>query len=197
MKHLHAAARYSGLTLNSSQIRAFEVYSDWLRDEGVRAGGLGPDETERLERRHLADSLLFASLIPDGAGRVWDLGTGVGLPGIPLAITLPEIEFRLIDRSGRRIDLLRRVVRILDLPNCEVLQGEINELNGKVGTIVARASLPPADLSRIAMAHLKLNGAMIAGGSWQRRPCHVGWETIEIPADVLDQTVWLLMMRRA
>lgn len=197
MEHLKAAADFAGLTLTTAQIQRFEVYAAWLSDEGVRAGGVGPDEIDRLDRRHLADSLLFAALIPKTTGRVWDLGTGLGLPGVPLAIAMPEIEFLLVDRSRRRIDLLSRVVRILDLTNCQPILDEIGSLEGQVDTIVARASLPPADLARVCLSHLTTEGVAIAGGSWRQRPRHDGWETIEIPGHVLDHTVWLLMMRRA
>lgn len=172
-----------------------ELYAGWLADEGVRSGGIGPSELDRLDRRHLADSVLFASALtnPD---RVWDLGTGVGLPGIPLAICMPDTEWLLVDRSGRRVDLARRVIRILGLENCQVVQGEIDDLTGEAPGIVARASLPPDQLRVVGEEHLGPGGVMVAGGSWQRVPQHPGWTTIEIPPDVLDQPVWLLIMRR-
>lgn len=171
-------------------------YADWLGDEGLRAGGIGPDEKTRLERRHLADSILFASVLGH-VETVWDLGTGVGLPGVPLAIVMPATSFVLIDRSGRRVDLVRRVVRILGLHNCRVVNTEIATLTGEVDGIVARASLPPDDMKDVARALLRPGGRAVLGGSWVERPDHPGWETIEIPRFVLDQPIWLLIMRRA
>lgn len=197
MKQLLSAANFAGITLGEAQIEQFRVYGDWLGSEGVSSGGIGPEETKRLDRRHLADSVLFASQFNKESETVWDLGSGVGLPGVPLAISLPEIEFTFVDRSGRRTDLLRRVVRILDLTNCQVVEGEINRLQGRVSVIVARASLPPASLRPVCIRHLSDQGVAVVGGSWQQRPQHDGWETIEIPPEVLDQTVWLLKMRRA
>lgn len=195
MEHVQAAAKFAGIELSSSQIVTLGRYADWLRSEGQHAGGIGPEEADRVERRHLADSLLFAGYLPH-ASEVWDLGTGVGLPGVPLAIALPDTRFVLVDRSRRRIDLLRRISRILDLGNCLVVHGEIESLRGPIQTLVSRASLPPEKMIEVAQRLLDDRGRVIMGGSWTKRPEHPGWETIEIPGYVLDQPVWLLIMRR-
>ena len=195
VKHVRAAASHVGIDLSDAQLAVMKRYAGWLADEGSRAGGIGPGELTRLERRHLADSVLFAGLLDD-AREVWDLGSGVGLPGVPLAICRPETSFMLLDRSGRRIDLLRRVIRILQLENCQAVQGEIEDLQGPLETIVARASLPPDTMLGTAQRLLSRPGRAVMGGSWTKRPEYPGWETVEIPEDVLDQTVWLLIMRR-
>jgi 16S rRNA (guanine527-N7)-methyltransferase len=196
VKHVIEAARYAGLHLDREQICQLERYRDWLADEAVAAGGIGPEEVGRLETRHLADSVLFASQfgITD---EVWDLGCGVGLPGIPLAIVLPAARFRLIDRAGRRIDLARRAIRILGLENCRAELHDIEHLKGEVGVIVSRAALPPAQMAAVARRHLAPGGVAVVAGSWRDRPQQPGWETIEIPLDSLDRTIWLLIMRRS
>ena len=190
------AAEYVGLEVQPGQIEQMERYRHWLIDEAMPAGGIGPDEFDRIDQRHLADSILFATEIPDDTEVVWDLGSGSGLPGIPLAICLPEKNMVLVDRAGRRVDLLHRVVRILDLANCSVVHRDIGELSGEVDVIVSRASLPPEELLSVAKSRLRPGGTVIAAGSWQSRPEHRGWTTIEIPLHVLDQTVWLLIMRQ-
>ena len=196
-KPTQSAAIFSDLDLDRSMLQRMETYADWLRTEGIVAGGIGPAEADRVEERHIADSLLFASQIPPGTGSVWDLGSGVGLPGIPLAIVHPEIEFRLIDRSARRIGLLRRVIRILDLTTCQVEETESARHTGSVEVIVTRATLPAEEMTKVGKRLLDPNGVVIMGGSWQKRPQHEGWETVEIPSEVLDQPIWLLIMRRA
>ena len=157
---------------------------------------MGSNDSELLDRRHLGDSLLFASQFPQDSSTVWDLGSGVGLPGIPLAICLPDTEFVLIDRSGKRCQLLRRVIRILDVANCHVVQTDIENLDGSVDVIVSRASLPPDELGVVVGKHLDPEGVAVVAGSWRKRPQVTDWTTIEIPPDVLDQTIWLLIMRR-
>lgn len=197
VEHVLAAARYSGLALNSKQIGALRNYGDWLGTEGAVGGGIGPDEKDRIERRHLADSLLFASQFPHDTIQVFDLGSGIGLPGIPLAIALPEVGFSLVDRSGRRIDLLKRAIRILGLENCEAIHREIGSLRIVAPVVVARASLPPDEMRPIARGLLEPGGVAVLAGSWREKPSHPGWSTVEIPPDVLDQPVWLLIMRRS
>jgi 16S rRNA (guanine(527)-N(7))-methyltransferase RsmG len=197
VKHVRSAAVFSRLELDDDQMDRLAVYRDWLATEAHRAGGIGPDEIPRLEQRHLADSLLFASVIGDSSSHVLDLGTGAGLPGIPLAIAMPQKSFTLVDRSQRRVDLVRRVLRILELQNCQVIQERIEDLDLKADVVVTRASIPPHRLRPILSRHLLHPGLGVVGGSWVEAPTEPGWETIGIPGDVLDRPVWLLMMRVA
>lgn len=183
------------MQLDALRMGQLRRYRDWLATEAERAGGIGPEEVNRLERRHIADSLLFLHGFPDEVEVAWDLGSGVGLPGIPLAITRPDIEFTLVDRSGRRVDLLKRVIRLLELSNCEVAQAEIASLSGQKDVLVARASLPPAEMRSHVPRLVHARGRAILAGSWQSKPDHDGWVTVEIPSEVLDQAVWLLMMQ--
>jgi len=189
-------AEYLGVGLDSAQLGLLETYTNWLGEEAIPAGGIGPDERERLERRHIADSLLFASCVPTGTSWVRDIGSGVGLPGMPLAILLPNVHFELLDRSERRVDLMKRAVRMLGISNVEVVRGEIERVSIPSPVLVSRAVLTPGETARWTNRLLTVGGTGILGGSWVERPVHDGWETIEIPRMVLDQSIWLLMMRR-
>jgi len=195
VEHLERAIEYAGLELDEKQRAQLDSYRDWLIFEAVPAGGIGPNEVDRVETRHIADSLLFAGFLED-AEEVWDLGSGVGLPGIPLAIALPHTRFVLVDRSGRRADLARRAIRILGLENTIVRQAAIEDLQGEVGAIVARASLPPEAMAPIVQRLLRSDGIAVVGGSWTEAPLIEGWEIIEVPRLVLDRPVWILMMRK-
>jgi len=197
VKHVISAAHHAGLELSERELDLLATYGEWLSTEGYRAGGIGPGEVSRIETRHLADSLLFATPFDSGVGHVIDLGTGVGLPGIPLAIIMPDTSFSLIDRSQRRIDLASRVLRILELENCQAVLGEIEELDLEADAVVARASLPPDRLRGVIPHLIRPGGLAVVGGSWRERPVHAGWQTMEIPPDVLDRPIWLLMMRSA
>ena len=189
-------ARRTGRPLDHRQIELLAKYRDWLGDEAVTSGGIGPGEFDRLDSRHIADSLLFATLFEGDPPEIWDLGSGVGLPGIPLAILLPRSNIRLIDRSGRRVELAKRAIRILGIDNVEVEQTEIEALQSPIPVIVSRASLPADLMAEIARKTLVPGGLAVLGGSWERKPQHPIWETVEIPPDPLDRPVWLLMMRR-
>ncbi|HEX5695086.1 MAG TPA: RsmG family class I SAM-dependent methyltransferase, partial [Acidimicrobiia bacterium] len=157
---------------------------------------LGPNEVDRVDNRHIGDSLLFAAGFSEQPAQILDVGSGVGLPGIPLAVVMPDTEFHLLDRSRRRVDLMRRATRILDLSNVEVIHGDIAEWTRPMDGIVSRASLSPETAVTVFARLLKPHGAAVVGGSWAAKPDVVGFEPLEVPATVLDQTVWLLIMRQ-
>ncbi len=169
------------------------TYRDWLIKEAIPAGGLGPGEIARVDERHIGDSLLFGRLPPANTA-VLDVGSGVGLPGIPLAIASPETDFILLDRSRRRVDLMKRAVRILNLGNVSVVHSDLENWKTQVPIVVSRATVPPdrflPHLNRI----LTRDGLAVLGGSWENEPIQTGYETKEIGSSVFDRPVWLLMM---
>ncbi len=175
-------------------IERLSIFRDWLIDEAIPAGGIGPHEVDRVEDRHMVDSLLFAG-VWRGSGPVIDLGTGVGLPGVPLAICHPDRHFRLLDRSARRVSLVRRAVRVLELPNVEVVKGDILDCDWSGSSVVTRASLPPDRFRRLA-ADKGMPEELLIAGSHRERPEVAGFETVEIPPEILDRPVWILRMGR-
>jgi 16S rRNA (guanine527-N7)-methyltransferase len=105
-------------------------------------------DVSRLVPRHVLDSL---SLLPHLVGRrVLDLGTGAGLPGLPLAIAAPAIAFTLLDRSERRLKFARQAVIELELANVEVECRSLDEFRPDVAfdTVVVRAVGTPRRLWR-------------------------------------------------
>jgi 16S rRNA (guanine527-N7)-methyltransferase len=93
----------------------------------------------RIVPRHLLDGVLLNRWL--GGDRVGDLGSGAGLPGIPLAIVRPEINFTLIDRSERRTRFIRQACIELRLTNVEIVTADIDSYRPEVGfdTVVTRA----------------------------------------------------------
>ena len=79
---------------------------------GVERGLVGPREAPRVWERHLLNCAVVAELVPDGA-RLVDVGSGAGLPGIPLALARPDLEVVLVEPLARRVDWLREVVEDL------------------------------------------------------------------------------------
>lgn len=199
MKHREIwqrCANWVGGELDSCALDRLDHYQQWLAEEGIVAGGLGPAELPRLHDRHLGDSILFAAGFDSIPDRVLDIGSGVGLPGIPLAILWRGTRFTLLDRSRRRADLMKRVVRILGLENITVEQGEIERGSGLELAVVSRATLPPDRARDLIGPRLQPGGVAVLGGSWTQRPEFEGWLTMEIPASVLDHRLWLLIMRQ-
>ena len=107
-----------------------------------------PDE---MLTHHLLDSLaIHADLV---GGRIADVGTGAGFPGLPLALVQPERRFTLIDSNGKKIRFVSHAARLLGLANVEPLQARAEELapDPPFDTVVARAFAPlPQLLSTIA-----------------------------------------------
>jgi 16S rRNA (guanine527-N7)-methyltransferase len=118
-------------------------YVELLRDTGVSHGLIGPREGERLWSRHLLNCAVLAELVETGA-RVVDLGSGAGLPGIPLALARPDLEVVLLEPMARRVTWLRDTVAELGLSTTvargRAEQREIrNEWRG-ADVVTARAS---------------------------------------------------------
>jgi 16S rRNA (guanine527-N7)-methyltransferase len=192
------AAVWAGTTLSGEVRRRLENYHSWLATEGVRAGGLGPNERTRIWSRHIADSLLFGLALKDVDSCV-DVGSGVGLPGIPLAIAYPEVKFDLVDRSGRRADLLRRASAVLGIRNCRVIHGDIKSVDNSYPALVSRASLPPAELMIHVKHLLEPAGVALVGLAHGREPEDtpetppgLHSEVVIVPDDILDTPVSLL-----
>jgi 16S rRNA (guanine527-N7)-methyltransferase len=95
-----------------------------LAEEGEARGLIGPLELPRLWTRHVLNSAVVA---PVFSGRVGDVGSGAGLPGIPLAIARPDVEWVLIEPMERRTTWLREQVAALGLDNVEVVRARAED----------------------------------------------------------------------
>src|SRR5689334_24405807 len=91
-----------------------EAYAELLATDGVVRGLIGPRETDRLWSRHLLNSAVVAEACPP-SGLVVDVGSGAGLPGIPLALARPALTVRLVEPLLRRVPFLAEVVEPLGL----------------------------------------------------------------------------------
>ena len=98
----------------SDRLGFVEEYAQILGNEGIEWGLLGPRETERLWDRHILNSVILSPLI-DQDSSVADLGSGAGLPGIPLAILRPDLRIELVEPMERRVKFLSMCVKRLGL----------------------------------------------------------------------------------
>jgi 16S rRNA G527 N7-methylase RsmG len=200
-QRLRAAAEWAGWPLQDEQVGVLLELAAWLRGEAVAAGGIGPNEGERVVERHVADALLFAvgwrQVYPPSL--VVDLGSGVGLPGIPLAVLWPDTEVILVDRSQRRTTLARRAIRVVGLSNASARVGEAARVHiSEVDVVVARAITDPAQVYRWVEQGMPSAQVVVVGGSHREAPEPVvtGEEVVAVPPEVLDRPVWLRIMAR-
>lgn len=204
------AAEWAGHRLDDQQVRALAQYVDWLLQEAIPAGGLGPREAPRVWSRHIADSLTFSAAWPDEAPppEILDVGSGVGLPGIPLAILWPDTFVTLLDRGGRRIRLLRRIVRILGIGNVAIAQGDVFAVADEWRGIVYRGAVRAAEAVGLTARLLEPGGTAVLGLSRRSdlpreandlvnlaAALGLDADILGIPVEILDGAAWLLMMR--
>ena len=121
-------------------------YIDILATDGVVRGLIGPRETDRLWDRHVLNSVAISGLIDAGASLV-DVGSGAGLPGIPLAVLRPDLQVTLLEPLLRRVTFLTATVTDLGLADrVRVVRGRAEEHDEQYDVVVARALAP---LSRL------------------------------------------------
>lgn len=133
-------------------------YAAFLLTEGIERGLLGPQEGDRIWERHIFNSLPVATLIPEGAS-VIDIGSGAGLPGIPLALSRPDISMTLIEPLQRRVDFLNEAVVGL---NITVLRGRAEDFTLASDVVTARAVAPLEKLAKITRHLIKKGGVLLA-----------------------------------
>src|SRR6478609_2999950 len=116
--------------LFGDRIEIARAFAANLARHGEELGLIGPLELPRLWTRHILNSALVAPLLRPG--RVGDVGSGAGLPGLVLAIMRPDVTFTLIEPMERRVAWLRRQADELELANVEVVRARAEEakLNG-------------------------------------------------------------------
>ncbi|MCB2223405.1 MAG: class I SAM-dependent methyltransferase [Actinobacteria bacterium] len=203
-------AAWAGHPLLPDQEDRLAAYAAWLEEEAIPAGGLGPREGPRLWGRHLADSLAFAAGWRDREppAEILDVGSGVGLPGIPLAILWPETVVTTLDRGGRRIRLLRRATRVAGLVNVEVAQGDVFSVADEWESVVFRGAVKAPEAVGLTARLLDVGGTAVLGLSRRSEvpadardltnlaeALGLAAEVVEVPSGVLDATAWLLIMR--
>jgi len=120
-------------------------YVAMLAGDGVVRGLIGPREVPRLWERHVLNSAALAEAVPAGA-RVVDVGSGAGLPGIPLGLARPDLTLTLVEPMARRVEFLQDVVGALGTP-WRVVRGRAEERSvvravGPVDVVTARAVAP-------------------------------------------------------
>lgn len=141
-------------------------YADLLAGPGVERGLLGPREVDRLWDRHLLNCAAVGELL-DPAERVADIGSGAGLPGIPLAIARPDLRMTLVEPLLRRSEFLREAIDELGLGDVEVVRGRaedrvVRDEVGEFDAVVSRAVAGLDKISRWSLPLVRLNGRMLA-----------------------------------
>jgi len=119
------------------------LYPDW----NAKINVISRKDIDNLEVNHILHSLGLVKFIKFTPGtRVMDLGTGGGLPGIPLAIYYPDVTFHLVDRIGKKLMVAQDIAERIGLKNVTFQHGDVGEVKGKFDFVVSRAVMDLGDM---------------------------------------------------
>ena len=163
---LDAALKQFGIELSAANLTKQQLFLDellrWNRQINLTAIR---DRDEALEK-HLLDALILLKYLPQ-SGSLLDMGSGAGLPAIPLAIACPELQVTSIDSVGKKISFQKHSKRLLSLANLQPLHGRIEDLPQSRGAgagfdfVVARALASFSDLICLAAPLLNEDGKLL------------------------------------
>src|SRR6476469_779956 len=166
VKHVEvAAAPGSAEALFGSRLGGAQRYAEILAGAGVERGLLGPREVGRLWDRHILNSAAIAELL-DSGDQIADIGSGAGLPGIPLALARPDLRLTLIEPLLRRSEFLREVVEDLGI-EITIVRGRAEDRSvrqqvGEMDAVVSRAVAALDKLTKWSAPLLCPDGRMVA-----------------------------------
>ena len=171
------------------------LYRDW----NAKINVISRKDIDNLYEHHVLHSLAIAKTLHFKPGtKVLDFGTGGGFPGIPLAIMFPEIRFKLIDGTGKKILVASEIAKALGLKNVIAEQRRGEEEKGKYDFVVSRAVMPLPDLVKIVKKNIAKqqqnampNGLLVLKGGNLDAEIHNFRRVVEvIPVDMFFDEEW-------
>jgi 16S rRNA (guanine527-N7)-methyltransferase len=155
--------------LTEPQAAQLHAYAALLRERAVPMGLVSSSDAHRLWERHIEDSLRGLGCMRTGDRGAVDIGSGAGLPGIPLAIALPAVGFALVEPKQRRAAFLELAAEALELENVSVVPDPAGQTPLTTDLCLARALASPTDSWDIASSLLSEHGRLVywAGRSWR------------------------------
>ena len=157
-KRLRAGIDQLGLSLTDAAVARLLDYQALLQRWNAAYNLTAVRDPDEMVTRHLLDSLAILPYVRGAS--LADLGTGAGLPGIPLAIAAPQRDVLLVDASGKKVRFLREAIRSLELERVRAVQARVQTVTGQFDCITARAFASLADM-------LAWGGHLLApGGEW-------------------------------
>ena len=171
MELLIAGAEKLGLKLEEQQIAQFQTYYEELTDWNQRMNLTAIIEYDKVQINHFLDSLTVVSVWKPSANKpnpkVIDIGTGAGVPGIPLKIVFPQIRLTLMDSTNKKITFLNHLKNKLGLDDIVVISGRAEELahqqyRESYDLVLARGLAPMPTLAELTIPFCKISAKVIA-----------------------------------
>lgn len=171
MYKLISGAEKLGLSLNPEQIDQFEIFRREILDWNHRVNLTSITEYDEMHIKHFLDSLTIIPFIkifePETNLKVLDIGTGAGLPGIPLKIILPDIKLSLLEATAKKVEFLKYIVSTLGFSNVEIISGRAEEIariaryRESYNIVMSRAVAPLAVLAEYGLPFCSDGGVCI------------------------------------
>ena len=149
-----------GIKLSSEQAKQFETYYNFLVEENEKFNLTAITEFEEVVVKHFIDSAVGIRYF---SGKVLDVGSGAGFPGVVLAILNPKLDILLLDSLNKRINFLNELIEKLSLKNVKTIHCRIEDLKekGKFDFVTARAVANLSTLSEYLLPFVKIGGKAI------------------------------------
>jgi 16S rRNA (guanine527-N7)-methyltransferase len=169
MEKLKSGAARLGINLSGEQLEKFETYYREIIDWNKKVNLTRITDYEEVQLKHFLDSLSVLTVVPpDKALRVIDVGTGAGLPGLPLKIVSPDIDLTLLEAAAKKTRFLDHVIARLGLDRVTVVTGRAEAIardtryREKFDLALARALAPLPALAELALPFCRVGGCCIA-----------------------------------
>ncbi|MCX6011540.1 MAG: 16S rRNA (guanine(527)-N(7))-methyltransferase RsmG [Chloroflexi bacterium] len=169
MEKLKAGAKKLGLELNSEQLERFDAYYRELVDWNQRINLTAITDYEEVQIKHFLDSLTIAlAWQPARGNNVIDVGTGAGMPGIPLKIAFPDIKLVLLEATAKKVSFLHHIKEKLGLNDVEIIVGRAEEVahvaqyRERFDLVLSRAVAPLPTLVELTLPFAAIGGSFIA-----------------------------------
>ena len=166
---LAARADEAGIPLTAEQIGQFSVYNEMLLDWNTRMNLTALTAPEDVAVKHIIDSLTaYDAALFDGARTLIDVGTGAGLPGIPLAVYAPQLTVTLLDSLNKRVRFLTEATVAMGLQNVRCIHARAEEAartaehRAAYDIVVSRAVARLPVLLEYTLPFVRVGGTLLA-----------------------------------
>lgn len=154
------------ITLTQTQINQFQIYADFLQKYNKHTNLTAIKNLEDIYLKHFYDSLTLTKIINLDQGKLLDIGTGAGFPGLVLAITYPNLQVTLLDSNNKKITFLKECLKLLKISNVTIVADRAENYTRthreEYDYVTSRAVAQLRILIELGIPSLKINQYLIA-----------------------------------